>query len=150
MPPVITSNPSALSAVQGAPDFLASAIISADQPVSMGAYYFQVVPIRAMKSLLLQVHYQEQAIIAAHLPAMFLRGAMLAASAVIGGHDCLLLTANAAPGSGAAAKSWFGIFRHDGKRLSASSLDQQIVRARAHEDGIALFFANGDSMRIKL
>jgi hypothetical protein len=131
-------------------EFQQQAEISSSETTRMGVYQFQLQPFRAAKGMVMEVEREGQHIISAHLPASFSRGVMRSASIHIRGAEYLLLAASSASRMLAHSKRWFAMFRADGKKIYATSLEQHVARVLPMEDGVSLLFMNGDSMRIKL
>jgi hypothetical protein len=116
----------------------------------MRDYQFHLVPCKAAKGVIMQVLRSEQLILSTHLPSAFSRGELRAACMQAGGREYLIFVAHAAARANGAGRHWFAIFGADGRKVYVSSLDQRIARARQNQDGISLFFVNGDAIRIRL
>ncbi|MFZ6746714.1 hypothetical protein ACO0LC_26100 [Undibacterium sp. JH2W] len=116
-------------------------------PTRMGSFEFNFVRSGTDNGVLIQVYHDGLRIMLERIPSTFYMGELQASEVQIGGCDYLLLAANSRTST---QRMWFGIFRHDGSKLYAASLEQSVVRVHQNEDGISLFFLSGDSMRIKI
>lgn len=113
----------------------------------MGDYMFLFERNKATNGLQIQVDRLGQRIVQEQIPSAFYMGDLQAASLQVYGQDYLLLAANSRR---SAARRWFAIYRADGHKMYAASLDKRLAHVRQNEDGVSLLFLNGDSMRIKL
>ena len=128
-------------------DFADHVHVRRNTPTRMGSFEFNFVRSGTDNGVLIQVYHDGLRIMLERIPSAFYMGELQASEVQIGGRDYLLLAANSRTST---QRMWFGIFRHDGSKLYAASLEQAVVRVNQNEDGISLFFLSGDSMRIKI
>jgi len=131
-------------------EFPDTAQIDLTSVTRMGDYQFHLAPCKAVKGVIMQALRVGQLIVSTHLPAAFSHGELRSACMQVGGREYLVFVAHTAARANGAVKHWFAIFGADGKKVYVSSLDHRISRARQNEDGISLFFQNGDAIRIRL
>ncbi|MBI3728051.1 MAG: hypothetical protein HY254_06915 [Burkholderiales bacterium] len=128
-------------------DFADHVHVRRNTPSRMGSFEFNFVRSGTDNGVLIQVYHDGLCIMLERIPSAFYMGELQASEVQIGGRDYLLLAANSRTST---QRMWFGIFRHDGSKLYAASLEQSVVRVNQNDDGISLFFLSGDSMRIKI
>ncbi|MCH8621093.1 hypothetical protein [Undibacterium sp. TS12] len=128
-------------------DFEDHVHVRRNTPTRLGSFEFNFVRSGTDNGLLVQVHHDGMRIMLERIPSAFYMGELQATQVQIGGRDYLLLAANSRTST---QRMWFGIFRPDGSKLYAASLEQSVVRVHQNVDGISLFFLSGDSMRIKI
>lgn len=128
-------------------DFADHVHVRRNTPTRMGSFEFNFVRSGTDNGVLIQVYHDGLRIMLERIPSAFYMGELQASEVQIGGRDYLLLAANSRTST---QRMWFGIFRPDGSKLYAASLEQSVVRVNQNEDGISLFFLSGDSMRIKI
>ena len=128
-------------------DFTDHVHVRRNTPTRMGSFEFNFVRSGIDNGVLIQVYHDGLRIMLERIPSAFYMGELQASEVQIGGRDYLLLAANSRTNT---QRMWFGIFRPDGSKLYAASLEQSVVRVNQNADGISLFFLSGDSMRIKI
>ncbi|WP_186954840.1 hypothetical protein [Undibacterium umbellatum] len=128
-------------------DFADHVHVRRNTPTRMGSFEFNFVRSGIDNGVLIQVYHDGLRIMLERIPSAFYMGELQASEVQIGGRDYLLLAANSRTST---QRMWFGIFRPDGSKLYAASLEQSVVRVIQNADGISLFFLSGDSMRIKI
>ncbi|MFZ6653699.1 hypothetical protein [Undibacterium sp. TJN19] len=128
-------------------DFAEHVHITRNTPTRMASFEFNFVRSGTDNGLLIQVHHDGIRVLLERIPAAFYMGDLQATRIQIAGRDYLLLAANSRTST---HRMWFGIFRPDGSKLYAASLEQSVIRISQNDDGISLFFLSGDSMRIKI
>lgn len=130
-------------------EFPASTQIQLKQSAELQQFRFHLVPCKTPRSLILQALYRDELVLAMHLPSAFARGEILASSFLVDGKPMLCIAAHSQRNTGS-ARHWFGIFSASGRKLYVSSLEHRVSRACPQDDGVSLFFDNGDSIRIRL
>ncbi|MFZ6718874.1 hypothetical protein [Undibacterium sp. Ji49W] len=128
-------------------DFEDHVHIRRNTPTRLGSYEFNFVRSGTDNGLLIQVHNDGLRVLLERIPSAFYMGELQASQVQIAGRDYLLLAANSRTST---HRMWLGIFRPDGSKLYAASLEQSVIRIQQTEDGVSLFFLSGDSMRIKI
>lgn len=128
-------------------DFADHVHVRRNTPTRMGSFEFNFVRSGTDNGVLIQVYHDGLRIMLERIPSAFYMGELQASEVQIGGRDYLLLAANSRTST---QRMWFGIYRPDGSKLYAASLEQSVVRVHQNEDGISLFFLSGDTMRIKI
>lgn len=128
-------------------DFEDHVHIRRNTPTRLGSYEFNFVRSGTDNGLLIQVHNDGLRVLLERIPSAFYMGELQASQVQIAGRDYLLMAANSRTST---QRMWLGIFRPNGSKLYAASLEQSVIRIQQTEDGVSLFFLSGDSMRIKI
>ena len=130
-------------------DFPAATQLLHKQRADMMHYQFHLVPCKATRSVILQAVRDDELILSAHLPSSFARGDIHASCFQVRGKEMLCFAAHSQRMTGN-VRHWFGIFGADGHKIYVSSLEHRVSRAKPQDDGISLFFENGDAIRVRL
>ncbi|MFZ6766575.1 hypothetical protein ACO0LM_05770 [Undibacterium sp. Di26W] len=128
-------------------DFEDHVHIRRSTPTRLGSYEFNFVRSGTDNGFLIQVHNDGLRVLLERIPSAFYMGDLQASQVKIAGREYLLLAANSRTST---HRMWLGIFRPNGSKLYAASLEQSVRRILQTEDGVSLFFSSGDSMRIKI
>ena len=111
----------------------------------MGSFQFDIRIREAAQDI--QVFRDGRRVVLDSIPQAFYLGDVQAAALERDGAEYLLLAANTPT---ATNRRWIGIYRADGIKMYAASLDRPVIHVRRNDDGISLFFRGGGSLRIQL